>query len=135
MPQKSLVSAIACLLFLSSIAVAGTDDLSDDEKQAGFVSMFNGRDFTGWRFTGDLAPEEVTNWKVADGLIQLRGGGKPHLATEREYGDFEMRFEWCALKDKYNSGFFIRSDNRNCDRRAITELSRHVGVISIKLSW
>ncbi len=77
---------------------------------AGFTPLFNGKDFTSWRFTGlkegDPAP---VNWKVEGGLIHLTGGGKPNLVTEREYGDFEMRFEWRALKDKYNSGFYIRT--------------------------
>lgn len=95
---------------LSSIASpARAEDLSDDEKNAGFVSMFNGRDFSGWRFTGDVPADKATNWKVADGLIQLSGGGSPHLATEKEYADFEMRFEWRAVQANYNSGFFIRS--------------------------
>jgi hypothetical protein len=99
-----LLAASLCLS-LSSLA----DELSDEERGAGFVSMFNGKDFTGWRFTGDKAADAVTNWKVADGVIQLSGGGNPHLATETEYANFEMRFEWRALKPNYNSGFFIRS--------------------------
>ncbi len=45
-------------------------------------------------------------------MIALSGGGAPHLATEKEYGDFELRFEWRALKDKYNSGLFIRSGRK-----------------------
>ena len=88
---------------------ASADDLIDEERGAGFVSMFNGKDLTGWRFTGDKAADTVTNWKVADGVIQLSGGGSPHLATEAEYANFEIRFEWRALKPNYNSGFFIRS--------------------------
>lgn len=71
------------------------------------TSMFNGKDFTGWRFTGDVT--NPANWKVTDGVIQVTGGGNPHLATEREYSDFEMKFEWRGLAEKYNSGFFIRS--------------------------
>lgn len=85
------------------------EELSAEERGAGFVSMFNGKDFAGWRFTGDQPVDKVTNWKVADGVIKLSGGGSPHLATEAEYADFEMRFEWRALQPKYNSGFFIRS--------------------------
>ena len=103
---------LACSLVAAVVATAVTvraAELSDAEKQAGFVSMFNGQDFTGWRFTGDVPPENVPNWKVADGLIQLSGGGSPHLPTAQEYGDFEMRFEWRATKPGYNSGFFIRS--------------------------
>lgn len=83
------------------------------EPEAGFVSLFNGRDFTGWRFVGKEG--EVTdppNWKVADGAIQLSGGGTPHLSTAREYANFEMRFEWRGMKERYNSGFYIRSGQK-----------------------
>ena len=76
---------------------------------AGFEPLFNGRDFTGWRFSlqksSDPWPE---NWKIKDGVIYLTGGARPHLVTTRDFGDFEVRFEWRALKDKFNSGFYIR---------------------------
>ncbi|MFM8471871.1 MAG: DUF1080 domain-containing protein [Limisphaerales bacterium] len=76
---------------------------------AGFEEMFIGGDFTGWRFSlqkaGDPWPE---NWKVKDGVIYLTGLMRPHLVTTREYGDFEMKFEWRAFKEKFNSGFYIR---------------------------
>ena len=81
-----------------------------DKDEAGFTPLFNGKDFTGWRFTKQKAGDPIpANWKVERGLICLTGGGSPNLVTEREYGDFEMRFEWRALKGKYNSGFYIRS--------------------------
>jgi hypothetical protein len=80
----------------------------------GFKPLFNGKDFTGWRFSGGKhdGAKEAPNWKVKDGLIQLSGGGDPHLATQREYADFELRFEWRAHRDKYNSGLFIRSGQK-----------------------
>jgi hypothetical protein len=101
--------SMCCAMGLAALAgtVAQAQELTAEEKDAGFVPMFNGKDFTGWRFTGDVTAPD--NWKVQDGVIQVTGGGKPHLATEREYSDFEMRFEWRALRDKYNSGFFVRS--------------------------
>ena len=77
--------------------------------EAEFKQLFNGKDFSGWRFSGqkpgDAWPD---NWKVKDGVIFLTGGGKPHLVTVGEFADFEVKFEWRALRDKYNSGFFIR---------------------------
>jgi hypothetical protein len=85
--------------------------LSDDEAREGFVSLFNGKDFTGWRF-GESVPTPATlppNWKVEDGVIKLSGGNSPHLASQGEFGDFDVRFQWRALQEKYNSGFFIRS--------------------------
>ncbi len=99
----------AALLSFSLASPLVADDLTEEEKTAGFVPMFNGKDFTGWRFTGDVPAEKATNWSVADGVIRLSGGGSPHLATEKEYADFEMRFEWRATRPSYNSGFFVRS--------------------------
>lgn len=46
---------------------------------------------------------------MADGVIKLSGGGRPHLGSQWDYTDFDMRFEWRALREKYNSGFYIRS--------------------------
>lgn len=90
------------------------NELSQEERDAGFVSMFNGTDFTGWRFEGKESPprELPPNWKVEDGVIKLTGGGKPHLASAKSYSDFEMKFEWRGIKPKYNSGFFIRSGEK-----------------------
>lgn len=105
--------SFSALLIVSLLAVtAGAEDLSDEEKKAGFKPLFNGRDFDGWMFTGKKDPKTVTNWKVQDGVIHLTGGGNPHLATAKEYADFEMRFEWRALREKYNSGYFIRSNEK-----------------------
>lgn len=84
------------------------------QKEDGFMSLFNGKDFTGWRFSGgkEDGAAEAPNWKVKDGVIFLTGGGSPHLATDKEYADFELRFEWRALRAKYNSGLFIRSGRK-----------------------
>ena len=40
-----------CYSTLSPSAVGG--ELTGEEKDAGFVLMFNGADFNGWRFTGE----------------------------------------------------------------------------------
>jgi hypothetical protein len=104
-----LFATVAGICALQVIPGARADELNDDEKQADFISMFNGQDFTGWRFTEAEEPTQPKNWSIAEGVIKLSGGGSPHLATEREYADFEMRFQWRALRDKYNGGFFIRS--------------------------
>lgn len=105
--------SIYTVLVASLVTVsAQAEELSDDEQKAGFESMFNGRNFDGWMFTGVKDPATVTNWNVEDRVIKLSGGGRPHLATKAQYADFEMRFEWRAMRDKYNSGFFIRSTDK-----------------------
>ncbi len=101
-PAPLLVALLTATFLLLPTATRAAED-------AGFKPLFNGKDFTGWRFSaqkeGDPWPE---NWKVKDGMIFLTGGGKPHLVTVAEYADYEVRFEWRALKEKYNSGFYIR---------------------------
>jgi hypothetical protein len=90
---------------------ARSQELSADEAKEGFVSLFNGKDLTGWRF-GETTPTLQTlppNWKVEDGVIKLSGGNSPHLASRREFADFDVRLQWRAMRDRYNSGFFIRS--------------------------
>lgn len=107
-----LRSIILCsfLLIATVNTTLSAQELTAEEKSAGFVSLFNGKDFTGWRFVskGEDATE-APNWIVKDGVIHLTGGGSPHLASAKEYGNFEMRFEWRSLKEKYNSGFYVRS--------------------------
>jgi hypothetical protein len=84
--------------------------LADDEIKQGFVSMFNGQDFSGWQFDKKYSlPEKLpANWSIGGGVIKLAGGGSPHLYSQWDYEDFDMRFQWRAVGDKWNSGWFIR---------------------------
>lgn len=112
--NSSFIGLLAAVIFFShAFNLAIADDLPADEKQAGFVSLFNGKDFTNWRFGDESPPEKLPeNWKVEDGVIKVTGGGSPHLASAKEFGDFELRFEWRGVKPKYNSGLFIRSGKK-----------------------
>ena len=81
--------------------------------EADFTSLFNGRNFDGWRFVGKGGEDgKPANWEVRDGVIALAVGGSPHLSSAKDYGDFEMKFEWRAVREKYNSGFYIRSGEK-----------------------
>lgn len=98
-PLLGLIAAFA--LSFPSAALAAD--------QAGFKPLFNGTSFDGWRFSGQKDGDPwPDNWKVKDGVIFLTGGSKPHLVTVREFTDFELKLEWRALKEKYNSGLYIR---------------------------
>lgn len=109
--QALRFTVVAGLCLFATLA-ARAEGLSDEEKAAGFVPLFNGTDLTGWRFTGSEESPPKTlpeNWKVEEGVIKVTGGGKPHLATAEKFGDFELRLEWRGMREKYNSGLFIRS--------------------------
>lgn len=108
--HRTLATSLAFVVIVQSASLLTAQELSAEEKSAGFVSLFNGQDFTGWRFVSKGEDAKVApNWLVKDGVIHLTGGGSPNLASAKEYGNFEMRFEWRSLKEKYNSGFYVRS--------------------------
>lgn len=83
---------------------------------AGFVSLFNGKDLSGWH----VAAEDGTHiepakspWRVRDGEVffSLSEGAieRFNLTSEREYADFRLRFEFQA-DDKIRAGVRIRAD-------------------------
>ena len=90
--------------FLAAMsAVAAAPLVSGAE--AGFVSLFNGTDLTGWDGDPFL-------WKVEDGTLIGRSPGIAYndfLTTVREYSDFILRFEIHLLDDVGNSGVQVRS--------------------------
>lgn len=66
-----------------------------------WVPLFNGKDFSGWRF-GDasaLPKQPPAAWKIADGVIVGNGDANAILASQWEYGDFELEFDWKAGDD------------------------------------
>ena len=68
----------------------------------GFVSLFNGKDFTGWT----LPEGDNGHWKVIDGVIDYDGsseapGKDKNVWTEKEYGDFIFRCDWRIKETPY----------------------------------
>ena len=87
------------LLLLSLLAATLSLHAADD----GFVSMFNGRDLTGWTNI-NCAPE---TWTVRDGTIHCTGKPVGALRTLRHYENFIMEAEWRHLSSGGNSGIFM----------------------------
>ncbi len=91
-----LTAAIATTCFAARAA---------DEAAEGWVSLFNGRDLTGWK-----APDPNPFWKVTDGI--LTGENNPEkkgsmLYTAESYGDFEFEAE-ARWTGEIDSGFMVR---------------------------
>lgn len=88
--------------------------LTAAEKADGWILLFDGRTFAGWRGLGyDAVPSE--HWVVEDGAIRkkatkdvpLQADGQPakggDLMTEEAFTDFELAFEW-RISPGGNSG-------------------------------
>ena len=68
-------------------------------------SLFNGKDFTGWK-----VPKDNIWWSVVDGTIVAKSGPRKrgsNLWTERHYTDFDMSCEF-RFDGKGDSGVFLR---------------------------
>ncbi len=88
MNRSRVRGGLAALLALSLVGAA------PQKAEDGFVSLFNGIDFKGWK-----VPEgDNGHWKVVDGVIDYDAGseakGDKNLVSEKEYGDFVVRFDW-----------------------------------------
>src|SRR5437867_4388759 len=79
-----------------------------DPKDDGYVSMFNGKDLTGW-VNVNCHPD---TFFVRDGMIITTGKPTGFLRTDRQYENFVMEFEWFHVNvDKVgNSGLFVWGD-------------------------
>lgn len=71
--------------------------------EASFVSMFNGRDLTGW-VNANCAPE---TWSVREGVIHCTGRPTGAMRTTRQYENFILELEWRHLSSGGNSGVFL----------------------------
>jgi hypothetical protein len=96
-----MLRTLAASLLTSFLAIASLDAGGDPPK--GFESLFNGRDLTGWKSTGNMKV-----WGADNGVIYCEKGGGGWLMTEKEYGDYELRLEY-KMPLKGNSGVAIRS--------------------------
>lgn len=87
-------------------------DLSQFETDAdGYIAIFNGKDFTGWRGYGK---ENVPGkWTIEDGAIKFNGSGGGEaqdgdggdIIFAHKFQNFELTFEWKVDKGS-NSGVF-----------------------------
>jgi len=73
--------------------------VAEDPSEEGFVSLFNGKDLTGW--VGD-----TKGYVVENGEMVCKPGG--NIFTEKEYSDFVYRFEF-KMTPGANNGVGIRA--------------------------
>jgi hypothetical protein len=96
------------LIAIGLPAARPADDKKEDKKDgppAGFESLFNGKDLTGWK----VQPGgKMQVWGAENGLLYVNGSGGAWLMTEKEYGDYELRLEW-KVPIKGNSGVGLRA--------------------------
>lgn len=121
----------ACTLISGSKAKTLRQLINKQTRQqqvkSGFVSLFNGKDLTGWKglvanpikrlqmSSEELAAAQVKadaqakkSWVVENGVLVFTGKGD-NLCTVRQYGDFEMLVDWKLHHGKEpDAGIYLR---------------------------
>jgi hypothetical protein len=92
-----------CLLICVALFLAPAQSLlrADDKSADGWISLFNGKDLTGWK-----ASEKV-EWKVVEGLI-VTPPQRSHLFTDAEYKNFEFKADVMTTPGS-NSGIYFHT--------------------------
>lgn len=94
MSAKPTIVAVMTLVTLSVAAAT--------VQEAGFTSLFNGKDLTGWKVpAGDNG-----HWKVVDGVIDYDAESEApapdkSLWSEREFANFVLRVDWRIKSTPY----------------------------------
>jgi Domain of Unknown Function (DUF1080) len=98
--QSRILIGLAALGLAATALHAGPNELTPEEKAAGYESLFDGQSLTAWR--GYKRAEVPAGWQAIDGSIVLVGPGSD-LVTVKTYRSFEFRFDW-KIAPGENSG-------------------------------
>lgn len=104
---------IAVLAAALALAPAQENTLTDEEKQAGWKLLFDGRTTEGWR--GYKMDKMPPGWKTTDGILTRAAGGAggkgagggDDIVTVEEYDNFDLTLEWKIVAGG-NSGVLFR---------------------------
>jgi hypothetical protein len=105
-------SLIATMILSTPAFGQNINELSGKEKKEGWVLMFNGKDFTGWRqCNGTKMPE---NWIIEDNAMKVftgegkkpgQGSNGDIIYSVNKFKNFELSIDWKTSK-MGNSGIF-----------------------------
>jgi hypothetical protein len=128
--KRTMLARIGILAALA-LPAAMPQDAPLNKPPAGFTVLFNGKDLTGWRgrqpnydprAEAALSKEDLTakqaqwnserdaHWKVDMEKGEIVSDGRSvHLATVKDYGDFELYVDWLMVSHNGDSGIYLRS--------------------------
>lgn len=98
--RRFMLPAVLALCALTVTSVPAEED--------GWVSLFNGKDLSGWTQKGGKALYKVENGEIVGSSVPNTDNS--FLCTERDFGDFELEFEFFG-HPSLNSGVQVRSQS------------------------
>ncbi len=101
--KRPTLIAFVCALALAALP-AKPQAGKKAAAEAGFVTLFNGKDLTGWKLMHGFGPGYI----IENGILVAPADGGGNLFTENEYANFVFRFEF-RLSPNGNNGVGIRA--------------------------
>jgi hypothetical protein len=112
MGRKGMSAAVVLAALLGSEAVAEHNALTQQEKDAGYTQVFNGKDLSTFHtYHSTLPPPnwEVvaeSTWKIVK-VTNSTGGAQHLISKDTTFLNFDLKVEW-MVPNAGNSGIFIR---------------------------
>lgn len=114
MKRNIIVSLLCATALIISMPLLGQkiNKLTGKEKKAGWVLLFNGKDFTGWRQCNGT--EMPKNWIIEDNAMKVftgegkkpgQGSNGDIIYSVKKFKNFELSVDWKTSK-MGNSGIF-----------------------------
>ena len=105
---RLVATAVSASLLLAGVeaAVRAGAPATDAKTDVEFVSLFDGKTLQGWTDTNGKPPSP--GWVVEDGVIHRNALKAGNIITERQFDNFDLRFEWKVNKGG-NSGLKYRT--------------------------
>ncbi len=95
------------VISLPSTLLASDNQLTEEEKKAGWILLFNGQDHTGWRCNNG----KPIATPVEDGaLVPYKSGGYV-IIHDKQFGDFILKCDVKWEVRRCNSGIFFRIED------------------------
>lgn len=84
----------------AEVEQSSVNTLSNEEIEEGFVLLFDGKTFDGWRgYNRNHFPEQ--GWVIEDGMLRVEGSGGSEaggaggdIIYHRKYKDFHLKLDW-----------------------------------------
>ncbi|MDR2171159.1 MAG: DUF1080 domain-containing protein [Planctomycetaceae bacterium] len=101
-----MAAFLPVLVLFSASTSAADNELTPNEKSEGWLLLFNGKDYTGWKNNNN----KPINSKVEDGCIQTYKCGGYILTYDKEFSNFILKCD-IKMSNPCNSGIFVRMEN------------------------
>jgi hypothetical protein len=96
---RSLIVLLSLALFTAANAPASNKGASEE----GFAPLFNGKDLTGWTYSGDRNPAKKSKgYYFENGVLVCDKDATGNLYTEKDYDNFVLRFDFKMVPNGNN---------------------------------